>query len=209
MNASRRSAPVWAWPVLAVGIAGNGACSAPAPPQQAPSQDAGEREPDDAASRAASQDDGTPAAATGDAQRDAPAAGPVQAAPEPAPGPEPPEPSQPTVAPRPPPPPPPVADAEPATLTVTMLSRGKGVPDEARAAYADARAWLEQQRDAGIVTAMRAQRIGLEGETRLCAEFRSEPEARAALDELRKRVAGVDLLDASLAPCPPPQGKSP
>lgn len=90
-----------------------------------------------------------------------------------------------------------------------MLSRGKGVPDEARAAYQDARAVLERRRDAGIVTEMRTQRIGLEGETRLCAEFRSEQDARAALAEIQKRTAGADLLDAEIAPCPPTKGKSP
>lgn len=102
----------------------------------------------------------------------------------------------------------PVDDTPPVTLTVTMLSRGKGVPDEARTAYQDARALLERQRDADIVTAMRTQRIGLEGETRLCAEFRSAEEAQSALAEIRKRSAGVDLLDVEVAPCPPPKGKS-
>lgn len=90
-----------------------------------------------------------------------------------------------------------------------MLSRGKGVPDETRAAYQDARALLDQRRDAGAVTDMRTQRIGLEGEMRLCADFRSEREALAALAEIRKRSAGIELLNVEVAPCPPTKGKSP
>jgi hypothetical protein len=86
-----------------------------------------------------------------------------------------------------------------------MLSRGKGVPDATRAAYKDIHALLEQQRAAYVVTDLRTQRIGLEGETRLCAEFRSEKDAQAALAEVRKRAAGVDLLDVSETPCPSPK----
>jgi hypothetical protein len=98
-------------------------------------------------------------------------------------------------------------DAQPSTLTITMLSRGKGVPDDTRAAYKDIRALLEQQRSAYAVTDLRTQRIGLEGETRLCAEFRSAQDAQAALVEIRKRAAGVDLLDVSEAPCPSKESK--
>ena len=100
-------------------------------------------------------------------------------------------------------------DAPPATLTVTMLSRGKGVPEATRTAYNDIRALLERQRSADSVTDMRTQRIGLEGETRLCAEFRSAKDAQAALYEIRQRAAGVELLDVSDAPCPSPKESKP
>lgn len=100
-------------------------------------------------------------------------------------------------------------DPPPATLTVTMLSRGKGVPDATRAAYKDIRALLEQQRSAYAITGLRTQRIGLEGETRLCAEFENAKDAQAALDAIRKRVAGVDLLDVSATPCPSPKDSTP
>jgi len=90
-----------------------------------------------------------------------------------------------------------------------MLSRGKGVPDETRAAYKDIRALLEPQRANYTVTDLRTQRIGLEGETRLCAEFQSAKEAQAALAEIRKRAAGVDLIEVSEAPCPSPKESKP
>lgn len=90
-----------------------------------------------------------------------------------------------------------------------MLSRGKGVPDTTRAAWKDIRVLLEQQRATYAVTDLRTQRIGLEGETRLCAEFRSAEDAQAALAEVRRRAAGVDLLDVSEAPCPSPKESKP
>jgi hypothetical protein len=100
-------------------------------------------------------------------------------------------------------------DTTSTTLTVTMLSRGKGVPEATRAAYTDIRALLEKQRSAYAVTDLRTQRIGLEGETRLCAEFRSAKDAQAALSEIRQRAAGVELLDVSDAPCPSPKESKP
>ncbi|WP_242102350.1 MULTISPECIES: hypothetical protein [unclassified Lysobacter] len=90
-----------------------------------------------------------------------------------------------------------------------MLSRGKGVPEATRAAYNDIRALLDKQRSAYAITDLRAQRIGLEGETRLCAEFRSAKDAQAALSEIRQRAAGVELLDVSDAPCPSPKESKP
>lgn len=204
MIAPRRLSQLWLWPLLALGAAGSGgACSAPAPPPEQAAPDAPAQEPAGDTTQAAPT---APAADPGDAE---PAAEPDRATSAESPVQRTPESARPPVV-RPPPPAPGEAEADgPATLTVTMLSRGKGVPDETRAAYQDARALLERQRDAGIVTAMRAQRIGLEGETRLCAEFRSEEDARAALAEIRTRSGGIDLLDARLAPCPSPKGKSP
>lgn len=100
-------------------------------------------------------------------------------------------------------------DPQPAALTVTMLSRGKGVPDATRAAYKDVRALLDSQRGAYAVTGLRSQRIGLEGETRLCVEFENAKDAQAALDAIRKQVAGVDLLEVSETPCPSPKDSTP
>ena len=68
---------------------------------------------------------------------------------------------------------------------------------------------LDKQRSAYAITDLRTQRIGLEGETRLCAEFRSAKDAQAALSEIRQRAAGVELLDVSDAPCPSPKESKP
>lgn len=103
----------------------------------------------------------------------------------------------------------PSGDPGASTLTVTILSRGKGVPDNTRTAYKDIRAFLEDRRDAYAITGLRTERIGLEGEQRLCVDFASTTEARAALAEIEPRLAGLDLIDAAIAPCPSPKGKSP
>lgn len=92
--------------------------------------------------------------------------------------------------------------AEPPRITIDALSRGKGVPAEAREAFKQIRALLEQQQATAAVTAMQYQRIGLEGESRLCVEFRNASDAQAALAEIRKISADVDLLNVVEAPCP-------
>ncbi len=83
-----------------------------------------------------------------------------------------------------------------------MLSRGKGVPYATRDAYKRIHAALEQRQSVSAVTSMYSQRIGLEGESRLCIEFRSAQDAEAALIEIRKLAAGMDLLNVSDTPCP-------
>ena len=210
MNAARRLSQAWLWPLLALSGAGSGvACSAPAPPPEQATPDAPAQEPAVPVPQPQAPEPPPASDAAADERHG------IEPATEPDPAPpaqRTAKPAQPPVAARPPPTPATDTDtetAEPTTLIVTMLSRGKGVPDEARAAYQDARALLEGRRDADIVTELRTQRIGLEGETRLCAEFRNAEEAQSALAEIRKRTAGIDLLDVGIAPCPSPKGKSP
>ena len=95
-----------------------------------------------------------------------------------------------------------VKEAVPTHITINVLSRGKGVPAETREAYKKIRALLEQQQATAAVTALQYQRIGLEGESRLCVEFRNASDAQAALTEIRKISADVDLLNVVEAPCP-------
>jgi len=99
----------------------------------------------------------------------------------------------------------PVAGAKeeaPTHITINALSRGKGVPAETREAFKQIRALLERQQATAAVTAVQYQRIGLEGESRLCVEFRNANDAQAALTEVRKISADVDLLNVVEAPCP-------
>lgn len=92
--------------------------------------------------------------------------------------------------------------ATPVHVTINALSRGKGVPTETRDAFKQIRALLERQQATSAVVAVRYQRIGIEGESRLCVEFRNASDAQSALAEIRKIAAGADLLDVVEAPCP-------
>lgn len=94
------------------------------------------------------------------------------------------------------------ADAAPVRITIEALSRGKGVPAETRDAFKQVRTLLERQQATPAIAALQYQRIGLEGESRLCVEFRNASDAQAALTEIRKIAAGADLLNVVEAPCP-------
>jgi len=92
---------------------------------------------------------------------------------------------------------------EPTSITVTILSRGRGVPERTREVYDQIRTLLKKQQEQGIVTDISVQRIGLEGESLLCAQFRDGAEARATLEKIRKLAADVELLNIVEEPCQP------
>jgi hypothetical protein len=60
---------------------------------------------------------------------------------------------------------------------------------------------LESLRDRGVDVRLSEQRIGLEGETRLCAEFADPEQAAAAFERLRPVVQGVDLVNLTREAC--------
>lgn len=104
---------------------------------------------------------------------------------------------------------PPAPDAEPVTVVIYALSRGKGVPPETRDTYKQIHALLEQRKDASAITRLESSRMGLEGETRLCVEFRDREQANPALADIRKLAAGADLLNIVEEPCPGYKGSKP
>jgi hypothetical protein len=81
------------------------------------------------------------------------------------------------------------------------LSRGKGVPEGARAALARAEAVLQGLRGRGADIAVTKDRIGLEGETRLCATFADGSLAGEDAGALRRLASGVDLVNLVEEPC--------
>lgn len=93
-------------------------------------------------------------------------------------------------------------DESPASLTIEALSRGKGVPAETREAFKRIRALVEQRQATAAVAGVQQQRIGLEGESRLCVDFRNASDAQAALAEIRKIATDVELLTVAESPCP-------
>ena len=86
-------------------------------------------------------------------------------------------------------------------LQVAALSRGSGVPEATRSAFASIETLLESARADGRVLNVERTAIGLEGESRLCATFRDEA-ARAVLEpEVERLSAGVDLMEIKWSAC--------
>ena len=81
------------------------------------------------------------------------------------------------------------------SFSIYALSRGKGVPGEARQVLEHAREVLQEGQAQGQVTRLVDRRIGLEGETRVCAEFSDEQVAARFFDQLHRFSLGVDLVN--------------
>jgi len=87
------------------------------------------------------------------------------------------------------------------SFALYSLSRGKGVPEPARAALDQARSALEDLQVRGADITLTEERIGLEGETRLCATFADARLAAETLERIRQLVLGVDLVNLTEEPC--------
>jgi hypothetical protein len=88
------------------------------------------------------------------------------------------------------------------SFSVYALSRGKGVPEKSRQVFQQARALLEDAYRQGRVVRLKQDRIGLEGETRVCAEFSNPTVAQELLEQIRRLSEGVELVNVVIEPCP-------
>ena len=93
--------------------------------------------------------------------------------------------------------------ATPSSFSVYALSRGKGVPDEARQVLDHSRRLLKRAQEQGEVKQIVDRRIGLEGETRLCVEFSDEQAANRLFGQIQHFSDGVDLLNVKKELCSP------
>lgn len=89
------------------------------------------------------------------------------------------------------------------SFSVYALSRGRGVPGEARQVLQESRRLLNQAQKKGEVKRIVDRRIGLEGETRLCVEFSDEQAAKRLFGQIQHLSDGVDLVNLKKEPCPP------
>lgn len=89
----------------------------------------------------------------------------------------------------------------PASVVVEALSKGKGVPEPTRNAMAEVRALLRDLQRDGKLAELKETRIGLEGETRLCAVFKNARTARETTQRLRAIAAEVELLNVREQSC--------
>lgn len=90
--------------------------------------------------------------------------------------------------------------AQQRSLAVYALSRGKGVPEATRRAFGEIKAKLKTLHDSATVVELKEQRIGIEGETRLCAVFVDPGAAREEYQRLAQYQT-VDLLSIALERC--------
>jgi hypothetical protein len=90
------------------------------------------------------------------------------------------------------------------SFAVFALSRGKGVPPEARDVLRKVAEMADADERRGVRVETRRTRIGLEGETRLCVEYQSAADARRGLEQVEKIVKDVDLVNLVPGPCGEP-----
>lgn len=87
------------------------------------------------------------------------------------------------------------------SFAIYALSRGKGIPEAAREVLRKAREWLDEAKQTGSVVGITQTRIGLEGETCLCAEFTDVESMQAMLKRIRAFTKGVELINLVVEPC--------
>jgi hypothetical protein len=87
------------------------------------------------------------------------------------------------------------------SFALYTLSRAQGVPPEAREALERVRAFLDEEESRGVAMKVQVTRIGIEGETRLCAEFEDGAAGGAAFRRASGIVEGVDLVNLVVEPC--------
>ncbi|RDZ28586.1 hypothetical protein DX914_05530 [Lysobacter silvisoli] len=94
-------------------------------------------------------------------------------------------------------------------ISITTLSKGRGVPEPTREAYQRVRALMDHKQREQQLSGLSVRRMGLEGETRLCARFSDAAQAREALAEIRELTAGVELIAVESTPCIPSKEDAP
>ena len=94
-------------------------------------------------------------------------------------------------------------------FAVYSLSRGTGVPPEAREALQKVQKLVETDRERGVRVTFETTRIGLEGEQRLCVTYEDSRDGDRALERVRAIVKGVDLVNLVEEPCKRPPSTNP
>lgn len=79
-------------------------------------------------------------------------------------------------------------------FVVETLSRGRGVPSSASRALREARKIVEAKKSSGTVMKVSEERLGIEGESRLRAEFSDARIGREVYAEISSLAEGVDLI---------------
>ena len=87
------------------------------------------------------------------------------------------------------------------SFSIYTLSRGRGVPPDAKRALQQTRDILSELRATGIVFEATETRIGLEGELRLCVAFSDRAEANEAWLKIKAVTDAIDLVNIEFGDC--------
>ncbi len=87
------------------------------------------------------------------------------------------------------------------SFAILALSRGTGVPKTAREVLNKVQTLLDNARENGADITISRYRIGLEGETKLCAEFLDLELGGRLLTQVQDLSRGVDLINVAVEPC--------
>lgn len=87
------------------------------------------------------------------------------------------------------------------SFAVYALSRGKGVPPEAREALRHVVELAEKDQRRGVKVTVTTTRIGIEGETRVCVAYEDPQQGARAYERARAIVKNVDLVNLAEEPC--------
>lgn len=90
------------------------------------------------------------------------------------------------------------------SFAVYTLSRGTGVPAEARQALEQVTNVVESDRKRGVRVTVETTRLGLEGEQRMCVEYQNSRDGARAWERASAIVKGVDLVNLVAEPCASP-----
>lgn len=87
------------------------------------------------------------------------------------------------------------------SFALYVLSRGNGVSEGGRKALADYRKLLGSMQVKGEVVEISETRIGIEGETRICARFASAERAAKTWMDMQRSLTGADLVQLKAEKC--------
>ena len=87
------------------------------------------------------------------------------------------------------------------SFALYVLSRGNGVSEGGRKALADFRKLLGSMQAKGEVVEVSDTRIGIEGETRMCARFASAESAAKAWMDMQRSLTDADLVQLKAEKC--------
>ncbi len=86
-------------------------------------------------------------------------------------------------------------------FTVLALSRGSGVPKSTVDGFAKIMALLHEARQAGANIQIATDKIGLEGETRLCVDFTDPTLGGRLFTQANALTQGLELINITNEPC--------